>query len=363
MKKFKFVKALAVILMLSLIIIGCSSETGYINNEDSNQTIEDSGKELLVHFIDVGQGDSILIQFPDGRISLIDGGTRSSAEKVVDYIDGLDIQRIDYLIATHPHEDHIGGLPDVIRNFDIGKIYMPKREATTKIFEELITEINNKGLKINVAKANDSIIDEDGLKFIILAPNSEDYSETNDFSVVTKLEYKNNSFIFTGDAEKDSEIEMINNNYKLKSDVLKVGHHGGSTSSAMEFLEEVEPEYSIISLGEDNTYGHPHDETMDRLYKIRTQVMRTDELGDIVIASDGDVLTVNGKNINLESNDEEKNNVEEEQYIGNKNTKVFHAEDCGSLPNEENQIIFNSYEKAIENGYKSHKQCLGNYNR
>ncbi len=170
------------------------------------------------------------------------------------------------MIATHPHEDHIGGLPEVIRNFDIGKVYMPDRTANTRVFEELLEEIQAKGLKINLAKAGDTIFDKRNLKYTVLAPKG-DYENTNNYSIVTKAEYKNNSFIITGDAEKESEEEMIEGNYNLKANVLRVGHHGSSTSSIDEFIDAVNPEYFVISLGKDNTYGHPHKEVISKFKK------------------------------------------------------------------------------------------------
>lgn len=363
MKRIGLIKIVTIVLILSLLLIGCSAENNYISDKDTNKSTEDdvlNREKLLVHFIDVGQGDSIFIQFPDGRTTLIDGGTRESEDKVLSYLNSLGIEKIDYLIATHPHEDHIGGLPGVVRNFDIGKIYMPNKTANTKIFEELLTEIKNKGLNITLVDGFDTIIDEDNIRFVILGPNGKDYSETNDYSIVTKLEYGENSFIFTGDMEREAEIELIENGYDLKSDVLKVGHHGSSTSSSEEFLKEVDPDYSVISLGKDNDYGHPHKETIERLNKIGTKIYRTDELGDIVIASDGENLTINESKMkdNVDENLVPEKGKNEVIYIGNKNTKIFHTEECGSLPKKDNQVIFYSYDEAINAGYKPHEKCI-----
>lgn len=345
MKKFKFCFFLIMLLILSIGLTGCNYEVAEIVNTEKNYK-----DKLVVHFIDVGQGDSTFIQFPNGETSLIDGGTRKSRDKVVNYLQDLGIDKVDYLIATHPHEDHIGGLPEVIRNFSIGKVYMPDKTANTNIFEELLKEIKNKDLKITLAEGGNSIIENEKFKFIILAPNKDDYIETNDFSIVTKIEYMDTSFIFAGDAEKSSELDMIDKNYNLKSNVLKIGHHGGRTSSNEEFLKKVNPDYSIISVGANNTYGHPHKETLDRLNNVGSNIMRTDELGDIVIISNGKEITISEKIIT-----EAETKV---QYIGNKNTKIFHTKDCNSLPKEENQIFFNSLEEAKKNGYKPHENCV-----
>ena len=347
MKNTKIKSLIVIMITICLFSTGC---TEFVSNETNQNTSE--GK-LVVHYLDVGQGDSILIQFPENRVALIDGGTRESGQKVVNYIKNLGIEKIDYLIATHPHEDHIGGLPEVVRNFEIGKVYMPNKTANTKIFETLLTEIDNKGLKITIAKGFDTIIDEGNLKFSILAPLKDEYPETNDYSIVTKLEYLDNSFLFTGDIEKEAEMDLIEAGYDLKSDVLKVAHHGSNSSSSEEFLKAVDPDYSVISLGKDNSYGHPHKETLDRLNSMGIEILRTDELGDIVVKSDGVSLTVKGVAFN-ETNRQTDNTI----YIGNKNTKVFHSKGCKSLPKEENQVIFNSYEQAIEADFTPHSQCI-----
>jgi competence protein ComEC len=348
MKKFKFNFILLIILVFSLTLSGCDYDANYVE--------KDYDDKLVVHFIDVGQGDSTFIQFPNGETSLIDGGTRNNGEKVVKYLKNMGVNRVDYLIATHPHEDHIGGLPEIIKKLDIGKVYMPNRTANTLIFEELLKEIENKDLKINLAKGGNLIIDEGILKFIILAPNRDDYNKTNDFSIVTKIEYMDNSFIITGDAEKDSEMDILDKAYDLKANVLRVGHHGGRTSSNDEFLKAINPDYFVISVGADNTYGHPHKETLDRLNKINPNIMRTDQLGDIVIISDGKELIIPEK-VNTENKIDMEDKVEI-QYIGNKNTKVFHSENCGSLPKGENQVFFKSIEEAKKKGYRPHDKCI-----
>ncbi len=353
----KFIKAtkmkLLVLILLIVFLFGC---TGV---DVSNQNVSNNSYSLLkVHFLDVGQADSILIQFPNGETALIDGGNREDGRFVVEYIEKMGISRINYIIATHPHEDHIGGLPEVIKSFDIGKVYMPNKTSNTRIFKNLLEEIKNKGLKIIQAKGGLSIIDTEDLKFTIIAPNSEKYDETNEYSIVNKLIYKNTSFIFTGDAEKDSEEEMIKLGYNLKADVLKVGHHGGRTSTNYEFLKRVNPKFAVISVGKDNDYGHPHKEVLKRLDKMGIKVFRTDELGTIIATSDGYKINFN-KEI-VKNNDDATKNERDKKiiYIGNKKTKVYHTTTCKSLPKQENRVIFNSKEEAEKAGYRPHKNCI-----
>lgn len=251
--------------------------------------------ETLVYYLDVGQGDSELIQLSNGKNILIDAGTRSTAEELVSYLENLGVQKIDYLIATHPHEDHIGGMTDVVQNFEIGSIYMPKiadsQIPTTKVYENLLMAIDEKGLSITAAQAGSVIFEEAGARMEILAPNSQEYSDLNSYSIVTKLTVGEKAFLFTGDAEADSEEEMLDLGYSVDADVLKLGHHGSSTSNSMAFLEAVSPQTAIVSCGAGNDYGHPHQEVMDRLAQLNVTVYRTDTQGSILARCDGSSIT------------------------------------------------------------------------
>ncbi|SHJ46551.1 cell wall-binding repeat-containing protein [Clostridium magnum] len=252
-----------------------------------------TGKEdLKVSFIDVGQGDSILIQTPNGKNMLIDAGPTEASSTVTSYLSGLGITQLDVIAGSHPHEDHLGGMSTVINMFKVGKIYMPKVTTTTHTFEDVITAIKNKGLSIDTPIAGTTVDLDPDVKLEILAPNSESYEDLNNYSIVFKLTYGNKSFLFTGDAEDVSEKEMLSKGYDLKADVLKVGHHGSNSSTAS-ILSAVSPQYAIISVGKGNDYGHPTQATMDKLKNAGVTVYRTDENGTVVAVCDGNTITFN----------------------------------------------------------------------
>ena len=260
--------------------MGCSSNSSVsVNNQ------------LKVHFIDVGQADSILIQQGNNSM-LIDAGNNGDSETVKNYLSNQGITKLDYVIGTHPHENHIGGLDYVINSFEIGNIYMPKVTSTTKTFTDVIDSIKAKGMKITTPVPGDSFkLGEADCK--ILAPNSASYDDLNNFSIVIKVTFGNNTFMFDGDAESISETEMLNKGFDVKADVLKVGHHGSNSSTSAEFLKKVSPKYAVISVGKDNDYGHPNKETMERLKDSGIVVYRTDECGTIICTSDGNNISFN----------------------------------------------------------------------
>lgn len=260
-------------------------------NSQNEQQIEFVAQEdLLIDFIDVGQADSILVRNQD-KIMLIDAGTNEAGETVVKYLQNLGITKIDYLVGTHPHEDHIGGLDDVINNFDIGQIYMPKIETTTKTFEDVLEAIENKNLTVTAPNKGDKIELGQAVGEFMTEPIL-DKDNLNVSSLVLRLEFGNTSYLFMGDAEEENE-ETIR---CPKTDVLKVGHHGSSTSSRKSFLEQVQPKYAIIMAGKDNSYGLPTQETIDKLHNIGSEIYRTDEDGTIQMTSDGNTIQIKTTN-------------------------------------------------------------------
>lgn len=248
-------------------------------------------RQLNVHFLNVGQADSILIQTPNRQTVLIDAGTHDAGWSVVKYLLALKIKRIDVLIATHPHEDHIGGMPEIINSFTIGQVYMPKVGHNTRAFEDTLQAIQAKGLKINTAKAGLALRIDPALNTEFLGPNETEYEDLNDCSAVLKLTYGKTSFLFMGDAGKVAERQILQAGFNVKADVLKVGRHGSNAATTGEFLNIVTPAYAIISVGAHNDFGLPSKNMVARLKKMGVRYFRTDENGTVVIRSDGQKIS------------------------------------------------------------------------
>lgn len=244
---------------------------------------------LDVSFLNVGQGDSIYINC-DGKSMLIDAGTSEEGKTVRQYLQDAGVTKLDYVICTHPHDDHIGGMPEIIDNFDVGAVIMSDATSTTECYSQLLESIKSKNLKITKAQVG-MCKKLGGAEFTVLSP-SKNYEELNDMSVVLRLTYKNNSFLFTGDASEEAEKDMLASDAELKSDVLKVGHHGSKTATSEAFLKMVQPSYAVISVGQNNTYGLPDSLITKRLADARIKTMRTDINGIIVIHSDGTKINI-----------------------------------------------------------------------
>ncbi|MCR4431566.1 MAG: MBL fold metallo-hydrolase [Tepidanaerobacteraceae bacterium] len=302
LRKKIFYLLLLTTLVITILLSGCSIQTSPETGKTSQNQTEDKLTEtpvlpsashlLQVTFMDVGQADSIFIKLPEGKTMLIDAGNNNDGKTIINYIKNQGTKKLDTVIGTHPHEDHIGAMDDIINTFDIGKIYMPNVTTTTRTFKDVLASAAAKGLKIISAKGGMTILLEDDVNIEIFAPNSKKYEDLNNYSIVLKMTYKKTSFLFTGDAEKLSEEEMLKHNYDLKADVLKVGHHGSSSGTSEEFLSAVSPEYAIISVGKNNDYGHPHKETLERLAAHGVKVYTTADNGNILVTSDGENIKI-----------------------------------------------------------------------
>lgn len=328
-----------VVLMLLYMLAGCAQPAA-VKPSQSAQA------EPLVsaHFIDVGQGDCILL-CSAGQTMLIDAGTNQTGADALAYLQRLGIRKLDIAVGTHPHEDHIGGLDTVLNAMEsVGKVYMPKITANTQTFEDVLTAVAAKGLKITVPKAGASFA-FGHCTVEILAPVRVYESSTNDNSIVLRVVAGDIAMLFTGDAEIQSENDILASGAVLKSDLLKLGHHGSSTSTGKEFFEAVSPSVAVIMCGKDNSYGHPHEETLQML--CNTELWRTDLQGTIIAQSDG-------RNLKLSAAQPPQQEV---AYIGNKKSNVFHLPSCASLPAEANRVYFSERRQAVDAGMKPCGSC------
>ena len=366
--KQSFQKILTILMLVTLIITGCSNAaiTKRNSNTPSSSTpdiSQETSSELLVHFIDVGQADCIFIQNQEENV-LIDAGNRGDFNTIEIYLKQAGIKKINHFVLTHPHEDHIGSAAQIIANFNIGKVYMTDAEADSSVYKSLIEELNKKEITPIYPSVGDNFsIGETAFTF--LGPVST-YKDVNSMSLVVRADFGSNSFLFTGDCTEEAEKDMLNEGVNLEADILKVGHHGSRESSSYVFLKAVNPVYSVISVGNDNDYGHPTEEALSRLNDVGTTLFRTDKSGTIIATCDGKDITWN--TVGQESSREhvsdgnglvkDKDEVEySSSYIGNKNSKVFHLPSCASLPKEENQIKFSSKQQAIDDGYEACQRC------
>ncbi len=307
MKKSKqknLIKIFVVLAMVLYVIFGTdvigeiSLGFSEVSNEvnEAKRSLETSLKQdetLEVYFIDVGQADSILIKTGDDNM-LIDAGNNEDGQKLVNYFKNLGIDTFDYVVATHPHEDHIGGMDDVINNFDINNYYMPNKISTTKTFEDVLDALESNNLNYEVPNVGDEFDLGSASLRVIYA--GDDTNDDNDSSIIVKMTYGSNTFLFTGDATSNVEKQILNKD--IKSDVLKVAHHGSNYSTTDEFLNKVNPKYAVISVGQNNSYNHPSTTTLDKLNKKNVKLYRTDLVGTIIFTSDGNNISVKTEKTN-----------------------------------------------------------------
>lgn len=325
--------------------------------------------KLIVHFIDVGQGDSILLE-SEGAFVLIDAGGKEAGETVTDFIASRGADSLSYVVATHPHADHIGGMAQVLNTVEAENFITVETDQTTKTWLSVLEAVEKNDVNYIDAAPGDTYSFGEA-SFTVMAPLGSGYSGYNNYSVVTKVMCGDISFLLTGDAEKESEQEMLRywDDEQLSADVLKCGHHGSSTSTSDAFLSAVSPAFAVISCGENNDYGHPHTETVQKLLRQNITYYRTDEMGTVSVYTDGEGLRFYAEKgavsdetyIHQESAASSSSALSSaaSSYIGNKNSKVFHLPSCGGVKtmSEKNKVMFSSRDEALSAGYTPCSSC------
>lgn len=316
------------------------------------------GATLAVYYFDVGQANCVVAVTGEDVI-MIDAGDVGQDSLVLGYLEGLGITEIDYVIATHPHADHIGSMAAVVRAFDVGLLLMPDAVHTTSAYADLLDAIEERNTPVTVPDPGDAYKLGEG-SFTILAPDRA-YEDLNNASIVIRLAFGDVAFLFTGDAEAASEAAQLAAGHTLEANVLLVGHHGSNSSTTQSYLNAVSPEYAIISCGADNEYGHPHDEVQSRLDNIGAEVLRTDIHGTVTIITDGRALNVQSAKadspVDTAKPTPGSSPNQDISYIGNLNSKKFHLPCCHSLPAEKNRTYFGSREQAVDSGYSPCGNC------
>ena len=352
--------ALAAALALGLAACDGSAVIQPPQNNSGIETTQPSAEEnFQMHFIDVGQALSVLVEC-DGQFMLYDGGNVDDGSLVVSYLQNQGVEELQYVFCSHAHEDHVGGLAAALAYFPANHVYSPVTEASTKCFQNFIKYTQQQGLQVEVPAVG--TVWQLGSATVQLLGPIKQYNDTNDTSLVLRIDYGSTSFLLTGDMESDAERDLVESGANLKADVLQVGHHGSSTSSSYIFMNAVLPEMGIISCGANNKYGHPHEETLSILRDAGVDTYRTDLLGTITIDSDGSNYTVSSEHYatdaELNPTDPAASSTAQQAYIGNVNSKKFHLPTCPNLPAEKNQILFSSYDEAIAAGYEPCATCI-----
>lgn len=273
----------------SLNVTGSTEENSAASSQSSTAEGQVLSADTTVHFIDVGQGLSVLIQ-SDGHFMLYDGGDRNASSLVVSYLQEQGVKTLDYVIASHYDADHLNGVVGALNVYETEKVLAPDYETDTRVFQSFQSVIREKDIPLIHPKPGETY-QLGNASFTVLAPQSRSYSSANDYSVAIRLTAGDVSFLITGDAESESEAEMIKTGLPLESTVYAAGHHGSASSGSWDFLQRAVPEYAVISCGAGNSYGHPHVETMEKFEAMGIEIFRTDKQGTITVSTDGSSLT------------------------------------------------------------------------
>jgi len=322
--------------------------------------------KLVLSVIDVGQGDSILTEFPNGQSMLVDAGSRSSGSTVANYLRQRKVSKIDILVASHPHEDHIGGMLAVLDAFQIGKVWDSGYVHGSRTQENFLGTVRAKGIRFGTPKAGFTQ-DIGDTRIDVLAPVralSGTNSDANNNSIVIRLTYGQISFLLTGDMETEERNTVSS---WPKTTVLKVAHHGSRNGTDRYFLSAMSPQIAVISYGAGNSYGHPHAETVSALQNAKVKIYSTADSGTVQLSTDGKTVSVKtlgpSQKSRIGSSSKKQPSLQAGSgdgagnYIGNVNSKIFHLPNCSSLPAEKNRIYFNTRDEAINQGYRPCKKC------
>ena len=326
-----------------------------------------------MYFLDVGQADSILVVC-EGKTMLIDGGNVGDSSLVYSFLKSHDISHLDYIVSTHAHEDHVGGLAGALNYATVTTAFSPVTSYSSKAFESFVKYLDEQNVPITIPTHGDTFTLGAATAQIIGPIKAS--NEPNNTSIVIRLTFGETSFLFTGDAERDEEQDILDAGYDLSATVLKVGHHGSDTSTTYPFLRAIMPEYAVISCGQNNSYGHPHENTMSRLRDADVAVFRTDMQGMVVCTSDGKTVSFTvERNAGAQTNETAPSTPTTTQpeattsgqasdsnsvagaYIGNINSHKFHLPSCRTLPAENNRIFFDSRDEAVSAGYDPCGNC------
>jgi competence protein ComEC len=285
--------------IITLILFSSLSAQAQVNFRDNSLVVDAiEGPALSVHFIDVGQGDAILVQAPTGETLLVDTGPRKKAANPLPYLREVGIERIDHLLISHSHLDHTGGFQQIAKALPIGEFWWSGYFHSTGTAKKLLATVEEKKIPTRVLKRGDALTLGPDVKISVLSPPETmrpvDH-DINNYSVVIRVSYGDIDFILTGDAEIKAERMILSSGLPIESEFLKIGHHGSETASTLAFLKSVKPGFGVISCGRNNKYNHPHAGTLEHLTEANVAILRTDELGTIVVRTDGKKVSINLK--------------------------------------------------------------------
>lgn len=317
---------------------------------------------LQIVFFDVGQGDAALVQFPNGKTMLVDGGPPESATALIGKLRQLKVARIDYLVATHPHSDHIGGFVKLLNTLPVGEVWDPGFVYDSPVYLDYLRAVKRSGAKFRTVGTGYQATPAPNCQMEVFAPSKPflrgTRSDANNASIVMRLRFGKVRVLFTGDIEREGRARIYRQGADLRAEVLKVAHHGSYNGTDLAFLNRVRPRIAIISCGWRNLYGHPHKEALQALQKAGATIYRTDLQGDITVRVQGDRLQVFTAR-KASPGVAPAVPAGAFAFIGNRVSKVYHAPDCKGLPKPENRVYFRSREEAEQAGYRPHRACIG----